>query len=87
MEDLPEFTSLANRFNYFETYNEKDEDQRKKSKDHGEQESDLARRECKASSVLNKWKETENKVLNGDDDGKPLFVVKQQHAYKQTILY
>jgi hypothetical protein len=34
-------------------------------------EADLARRECKARSVLNKFKEMENKVLNGEeDDGK-----------------
>ena len=25
----------------------------------------MARRECKARSVLNKWKETENRALNG----------------------
>ena len=25
----------------------------------------MARRECKASSVLSKWKETENRALNG----------------------
>ena len=28
-------------------------------------EADMARRECKARSVLNKWKETENRALNG----------------------
>ena len=28
-------------------------------------EADMARRECKASSVLSKWKETENRALNG----------------------
>ena len=29
-------------------------------------EADMARRDCKARSVLNKWKETENKALNGE---------------------
>ena len=69
MEDLQEMASLSTRFNYFENFDEKNEDSRKKSKDH-EHEADQARRECKAKSVLNKWAELENKVLNGEDDGK-----------------
>ena len=69
MEDLQEMASLSTRFNYFENFNEKDDDTRKKSKDH-EHEAEQARRECKAKSVLNKWAELENKVLNGEDDGK-----------------
>jgi len=67
MEDLQEMASLSTRFNYFENFDEKNEDSRKKSKDH-EHEADQARRECKAKSVLNKWAELENKVLNGEDD-------------------
>jgi len=70
MEDLQEMASLSTRFNYFENFDEKNEDSRKKSKDH-EHEADQARRECKAKSVLNKWAELENKVLNGEDDVPP----------------
>lgn len=33
-------------------------------------ETDLARKECKARSVLNKFKEMETKVINGEEDGK-----------------
>ena len=69
MEDLPELASLSNRFNYFENFNDDTGDSRKKSKDESH-EAESARRECKASSVLNKFKEMENKVLNGEDDGK-----------------
>ena len=70
MEDLPELASLSNRFNYFETFNDQEQkDSRKKSKDESH-ETESARRDCKASSVLNKFKEMENKVLNGEDDGK-----------------
>ena len=30
----------------------------------------MARKECKARSVLNKFKEMESKVLNGEEEGK-----------------
>ena len=32
-------------------------------------ETDTARKECKARSVLNKFKEMESRVLNGEDEG------------------
>lgn len=32
-------------------------------------ERDIARRDCKAASILKKFKEMEEKVLNGEDDG------------------
>lgn len=67
LEDLQELASLSTRFNYFENFESKEEDTRKKSKDH-EHEAEQARRECKAKSVLNKWAELENKAMNGEDD-------------------
>lgn len=70
IEDLPELDSLSNRFSYFENF--KDKEQKKKGGDGGEagvgNENDAARRECKASSVLSKFKEMENRVLNGEPD-------------------
>lgn len=70
-EDLPELASLSHRFSYFEHFNEQDGKERKKKTEADEQhEADLARRECKAKSVLNKFKEMENRVLNGEDEGK-----------------
>ena len=36
----------------------------------GKGEVDHARRECKARSVLNKFKEMEQKVINGEEEGK-----------------
>ena len=66
--------SLSNRFNYFENFDEKNLDKKKKRSVNGaeveEHENDMARRECKASSVLNKFKEMENRVLNGEPEGK-----------------
>ena len=113
-EDMPEMTSLSNRFSFFENYTEKEEEKKKKKsfrmtppreglsptvsnkkiglrtqqprvillrvqEEDGDEagdrknglmtETDLARKECKARSVLNKFKEMENKVLNGEEDG------------------
>ena len=68
MEELQEMASLSNRFSYFENYNEKEDAKRKKSDD---LEGDSARRECKASNLVNKFKEMENRVLNGEPEGKP----------------
>ena len=36
----------------------------------GKGEVDHARRECKARSVLNKFKEMEQKVINGEEEGR-----------------
>jgi hypothetical protein len=73
-EDLPELASLSNRFSYFENFNEHEHKKKRSTTDGGgdEQttEGDSARRECKAKSVLNKFKEMENRVLNGEDEGK-----------------
>ncbi len=66
-EDVPELASLSNRFSYFENF--KEEEQKKKDEAAGG-DNDAARRECKARSVLNKFKEMETKALNGEDDGK-----------------
>jgi len=83
-EDLPELASLSNRFSYFENFDDKQEVRKKKSdaapgEEGGERE--MARRECKAKGVLNKFKEMENRVLNGEpevppaahDPDKPIF--------------
>lgn len=67
-EELPELASLSNRFSYFENFKDKEHANKKGE----EMESDMARRECKASSVLNKFKEMENRVLNGEPEGNDL---------------
>ena len=69
-EDLPELASLSNRFSYFENFKEDQKTGKKKRGDGEEVESDMARRECKAKSVLSKFKEMEDKVLKGESDGK-----------------
>ena len=69
-EDLPELASLSNRFSYFENFNEKEQKQggADGAVEHGS-EREMARRECKAKGVLNKFKEMENRVLNGEPEG------------------
>ena len=51
-------------------------------------EADMARRECKASSVLSKWKETENRALNGggpEDDAAGESERKKDEMYMSFI--
>lgn len=71
-EDMPEMASLSNRFSYFENFTEHEDDRKKKrsvTDGNGEEmESDMARRECKASSVLSKFKAMENKAINGEEE-------------------
>ena len=71
-EDLPELASLSNRFSYFENFNEKEETRKKKSRGGDEEglEVDSARRECKAKSLVNKFKEMETRAANGESEGK-----------------
>ena len=52
----------------------------------GKGEVDHARRECKARSVLNKFKEMEQKVINGEEEGKDkLFKLASFHRQKGPI--
>merc|ERR1712004_666086 len=69
-EDLPELASLSNRFSYFENFNEKEETRKKKSRGGDEEglEVDSARRECKAKSLVNKFKEMETRAANGESE-------------------
>ena len=68
-EEVPELASLSNRFSYFENF--KEDDLKKKSKkDEETGENEAARRECKARSVLNKFKEMETRALNGEEEGR-----------------
>merc|ERR1711899_628486 len=71
-EDLPELASLSNRFSYFENFDEKQQKQggADGAVEHGS-EREMARRECKAKGVLNKFKEMENRVLNGEPEVPP----------------
>ena len=56
----------------FEDPGEDDEDGGKKSK--GLSEIDHARRDCKARSVLNKFKQMEQRVLNGEEEEEGMFL-------------
>jgi len=62
--------SLSNRFSYFENFNEKEETRKKKSRGGDEEglEVDSARRECKAKSLVNKFKEMETRAANGESE-------------------
>lgn len=68
--DLPELASLSNRFSYFENFDEKDQTRKKSKGDVADEggEREMARRECKATGVLNKFKDMENRVLNGEPE-------------------
>jgi len=71
--DLPELASLSNRFSYFENFDEKDQTRKKSKGDVADEggEREMARRECKATGVLNKFKDMENRVLNGEPEVPP----------------
>ncbi|CAB4062641.1 unnamed protein product [Lepeophtheirus salmonis] len=68
--------SLSNKFTFFEHFEEKQEEwtQGNEEDEDAEEtkkymsETEIAKRECKARSVLNKFKDMEQKVLNGEDD-------------------
>merc|ERR1719232_211673 len=61
----PDTATLSNKFSFFE----KGGDVRKKSEvDPVSSERSHAKKECKASSVLNKFKEMEERAANGEDE-------------------
>lgn len=60
------YNSLIFLFFQFEDPGEDDEEGGTKKK--GLSEIDHARRDCKARSVLNKFKKMEQKMLNGEDE-------------------
>merc|ERR1712106_686008 len=63
--DDPECATLSKKFSFFENF----EDGDKKKKSEGDTSERLhAAKECKASSVLNKFKDMEQRAANGEDD-------------------
>jgi len=59
----PECETLSKKFSFFENYNE---DQDKKT-ENGKDEKVAAVKDCKASAVINKFKDMERRVANGED--------------------
>ena len=98
-EDVPEMASLSNRFSFFENFETKEQEKKKKGgfrmtppregADGDEEgagpewktpgtlltEADMARKECKARSILNKFKDMEKRVLNGEEEGRNVFKI------------
>jgi len=64
----PEVASMSKKFSFFENFNEAD-----KKKPEGDLSSERlhAAKECKASAVLNKFKDMEQRVANGEDEYVP----------------
>jgi len=62
----PESATMSNKFSFFENF--KDGDPNKKNEADLTTERSHAAKECKASSVLNKFKDMEKRVANGEDD-------------------
>ena len=74
-EEMPELASLSNRFSFFEHFEEKATEQNQKRKQRGNHAQSVADKECKARSVLSKFKEMEQRVLNGEEDRKYCTVI------------
>jgi len=64
--DDPECATLSKKFSFFENF--KDGEEKKKIEGDITSERLHAAKECKASSVLNKFKDMEQRAANGEDD-------------------